>query len=481
MTDPLAVLRDFIKDKQQIYIDGNDFVFGDLRFPKTEDTSFINKTKGSPYSLEAIWFMLQNATSRHGEYLVKATRLGIPAVSLPDKSAILTQLFGKPDITAEDIPTALTAEHLPASSSVAGTKHALPLSEESSAKKARTDEGDMSMDISDVPLQKTAMGDTIQEITSRERLLRTRATVLQSNKKIFTGVFENVKDVLRREDERKRIEQQKEAERKRKTVNYDRYNISEDQFWKDRLKETSEFQINTRGTFSGLQPGKLAEAAAEVTKASKKPPSSSSGKPPSSFSSSSSQAPRPHQRPPSQSSSSSSASAQQAKPKLLVPIVVILGGFSNLLTLYNVQELLMDNHFISSTDKKNAPGSKPPPPTVTLTHPSSRKQGSTVQYQFIDNINRLDSKDWTRVAAVFVTDQSWQFKGWKWNIPEVFSHVRGFYLGFDDQPVPAAVKAWDVKILLISKHKRHLDATAVLDFWSTLEDFIIKKKPHLTC
>jgi len=31
----------------------------------------------------------------------------------------------------------------------------------------------------------------------------------------------------------------------------------------------------------------------------------------------------------------------------------------------------------------------------------------------------------------------------------------------------------------ISKHKRHLDATAALEFWNTLDDFITKKKPYI--
>jgi len=50
-----------------------------------------------------------------------------------------------------------------------------------------------------------------------------------------------VKDLLRREEEKKMVEQKKEAEKKRKTiVSYDRYNISEETFWKDRLKDVGE-------------------------------------------------------------------------------------------------------------------------------------------------------------------------------------------------------------------------------------------------
>jgi len=76
----------------------------------------------------------------------------------------------------------------------------------------------------------------------------------------------------------------------------------------------------------------------------------------------------------------------------------------------------------------------------------------------------------------------WQFKDWKWSSPvELFSKTQGFYLHFDDSQVPDTVKSWNVKLLPVSreKHKRHLDRTAVLQFWAAVDKFAAAKKSNL--
>lgn len=94
----------------------------------------------------------------------------------------------------------------------------------------------------------------------------------------------------------------------------------------------------------------------------------------------------------------------------------------------------------------------------------------------IDSTTKMSTKDWSRVVAVFVLGQAWQFKDWHWSSPvELFSNVRGFYLKYDDDALPAEVKSWNVKILTISKSKRHLDKTAALQFWNALDEFLLRK------
>jgi len=116
---------------------------------------------------------------------------------------------------------------------------------------------------------------------------------------------------------------------------------------------------------------------------------------------------------------------------------------------------------------------------LTITRKKSKVQA--LPYQIIESTSKLESKDdWKRVVAAFVTGQQWQFKGWIWNSPpEIFANVRGFFLGYDDEQVPPLIKNWDVKILTVNKHKRHLDSTAKLVFWNTLDEFVQKKKGHL--
>jgi len=54
------------------------------------------------------------------------------------------------------------------------------------------------------------------------------------------------------------------------------------------------------------------------------------------------------------------------------------------------------------------------------------------------------------------------------------SSVIGFYVRFEDDSVEAAkvVKQWNVKIISISKNKRHQDRTAALEIWERLEEFM---------
>jgi len=98
----------------------------------------------------------------------------------------------------------------------------------------------------------------------------------------------------------------------------------------------------------------------------------------------------------------------------------------------------------------------------------------------IDSTAKLTTSDWSRVVAVFVLGPEWQFKDWPWHKPvDIFLNVKGFHLKFDDQKVDANVKSWDVKVLNINKNKRYLDKTASLEFWQTLEPFIVKNKNYL--
>nr|GEX41032.1 caffeic acid 3-O-methyltransferase-like [Tanacetum cinerariifolium] len=52
--------------------------------------------------------------------------------------------------------------------------------------------------------------------------------------------------------------------------------------------------------------------------------------------------------------------------------------------------------------------------------------------------------------------------------------VLGFYMRFEDDSVESAkiVKQWNVKIISISKNKRHQDRAAALDVWDRLEEFV---------
>jgi parafibromin len=59
--------------------------------------------------------------------------------------------------------------------------------------------------------------------------------------------------------------------------------------------------------------------------------------------------------------------------------------------------------------------------------------------------------------------------------------VMGVFLRFEDDSVESAKAAmqWNVKIISLSKHKRHKDKTAVLEFWDGLDASIRSRKLNL--
>src|SRR6185312_3642863 len=66
--------------------------------------------------------------------------------------------------------------------------------------------------------------------------------------------------------------------------------------------------------------------------------------------------------------------------------------------------------------------------------------------------------------------------------------VKGFYLQYEDEQTPDLIKQWSVQVikvrgshtvrlqtrLQVSRSKRHLDATAALNFWQCLDDFVAR-------
>ncbi|XP_055723471.1 parafibromin-like [Salvelinus fontinalis] len=60
-----------------------------------------------------------------------------------------------------------------------------------------------------------------------------------------------------------------------------------------------------------------------------------------------------------------------------------------------------------------------------------------------------------------------------------FRQVRAFHLKYDEQKMDPNVQKWDVTVLELSHHKRHLDRPMFLKFWETLDRYMVKHKSHL--
>jgi len=154
-------------------------------------------------------------------------------------------------------------------------------------------------------------------------------------------------------------------------------------------------------------------------------------------------------------------------------IIIVPAALTALLTMYNVKEFLEDGIFVPSMDKKNSGAIKESNITIERKKRDD-KSHTPVKYHVIDNVSKLSPKDWDRVAACFVLDNTWQFKNWKWTVPrDIFSHVKGYYLLYEEEKVPDNIKEWNVSHLRLSKQKQkqHMSHSAQVNFWEQLDRF----------
>lgn len=167
------------------------------------------------------------------------------------------------------------------------------------------------------------------------------------------------------------------------------------------------------------------------------------------------------------------ASHRPSKRTSTVPIIIIPATPTSLINMYNAASILQDLTYI---DVK--PGSKPAESEKLIQR--KKPDGTHVFYKLIDNPVRLEREDWARVVAVFVQGQAWQFKGWPLGSPvDIFSKIKGFHLKWDEVKLEKTVDQWNVEVLELSRHRRHLDKAVMLRFWSSLDQYMMKHKSYL--
>lgn len=149
-----------------------------------------------------------------------------------------------------------------------------------------------------------------------------------------------------------------------------------------------------------------------------------------------------------------------------VPIIIIPNAPSSLINMYNVKDWLEKSKFVPPAEAKSNSTTKQS--TVQVSHHFPGDPHPTI-FQVIDTPSTLSSSDWKRVVGAIVLGNTWQFKGWKWSLPaDIFANIYGFYVQWDDVQSDNVVSQWNVKRINVSRSKRHLDSTAVLDFWHHL-------------
>uniref|UniRef100_A0A669DLQ6 Cell division cycle 73, Paf1/RNA polymerase II complex component, homolog (S. cerevisiae) n=1 Tax=Oreochromis niloticus TaxID=8128 RepID=A0A669DLQ6_ORENI len=316
MADVLSVLRQYNIQKKEIVAKGDEVIFGEFSWPKNVKTNYIiwgTGKEGQPkeyYTLDSILFLLNNVHLPHPSYVRRAATENIPVVRRPDRKGLLSYLNGesststsidrsapieiglqratqvkraadeasseakKPRVEDEEC-VRLDKERLAArleghKEGIVQIEQIRSLSEAMSvekiaaikakimAKKRSTIKTDLDDDIT--LKQRSfvdAEVDVTRDIVSRERVWRTRTTILQSTGKNFSkNIFAILQSVKAREEGR--APEQRPAQnttqdpslRNKQPVPaaYNRYD-------QERFKgkeETEGFKIDTMGTYHGM-------------------------------------------------------------------------------------------------------------------------------------------------------------------------------------------------------------------------------------
>ncbi|RMC08391.1 hypothetical protein DUI87_14635 [Hirundo rustica rustica] len=166
------------------------------------------------------------------------------------------------------------------------------------------------------------------------------------------------------------------------------------------------------------------------------------------------------------------------RPGSRTPIIIIPAATTSLITMLNAKDLLQDLKFVPSDEKKKQ-GCQRENETLIQRRKDQMQPGGTtvsvtVPYRVVDQPLKLMPQDWDRVVAVFVQGPAWQFKGWPWLLPDgspvdIFAKIKAFHLKYDEVRLDPNVQKWDVTVLELSYHKRHLDRPVFLRFWETLD------------
>jgi len=522
MADALSKLREFVKSNrvESIEEEGDEIHFGDLSFSKTCDTNYMrwgSETKEKDkeyYKLGDILYFLKNENEKHADYVKSAAVANYGIITRPDRNKLLRYLKGDIDTTPQ-IDKSKTL-------STFKVKRSAPLvaqnKDETKPKKIKLEEGvtkpnsrldelldgekdENKQNIADSGNSSltAAMGEgrikalrakmmahkkknhisnledynienaledggdnegEINDLLHKERVFRTRETVLRSNVKDFSNIFQILQSLKTKSEGGKAKQPQNQlklnglaAPMKRQPTSYNNAGYSrydQERFGQSKEENHLGFSLQTQATYHGNSLKAVMEGAKKTQ--------------------------------PSNPSKKKQQDKQKGQPQKRVsrtPIIVIPASLQSLITLYNVQDLLQNLKFVTTRQKKAEGGKRE---AEVFIH---RKRGDlTIPYKVVENINKLQTlDDWNRVVGVFVLGPTWQFKGWPWfnngSPVEIFSKIQAFHIKYSDQMLDKNVSKWNVHVMQINPHKRHMDQAVFYKFWQLLDQFMHKNKSHL--
>uniref|UniRef100_A0A671UM99 Parafibromin n=1 Tax=Sparus aurata TaxID=8175 RepID=A0A671UM99_SPAAU len=428
MADVLSVLRQYNIQKKEIVAKGDEVIFGEFSWPKNVKTNYIiwgTGKEGQPkeyYTLDSILFLLNNVHLPHPSYVRRAATENIPVVRRPDRKGLLSYLNGE-------------------SSTSTSIDRSAPI---------------------EIGLQRPTQVCTPLHFKDEERVRLDKerlAARLEGHKE---GIVQT--DQIRSLSEAMSVEKiaaikAKIMAKKRSTIKTD---LDDDITLKQRSFVDAEVDV-TRDIVSRERVWRTRTTILQST-----------GK-----------------------EGASARKAQTPCPRTFMhmstyrsrtPIVIIPAATTSLITMLNAKELLQDLKFVTSEEKKKQGIQRDNEVLLQRRKDQIQPGGTTlsvtVPYRIIDQPLKLAPQDWDRVVAVFVQGPAWQFKGWPWLLPDgspvdIFAKIRAFHLKYDEAKTDPNVQKWDVTVLELSRHRRHLDRPVFLRFWETLDRYMVKHKSHL--
>ena len=173
------------------------------------------------------------------------------------------------------------------------------------------------------------------------------------------------------------------------------------------------------------------------------------------------------------------ALASRGKPTRRVePIILVSPSASSLLRLSNIKSFLDEGLFMppemGSTEANRL--------QITRLLPDIDPQ-RPLRFILVDSPEMFKPDYWSRVAAVFTTGQTWQFKSYKWQSPpDLFSHALGIYVGWRGEQIPSVVQGWGRGVVKIEIDKyqgtgqnRWRDREEVEKIWSEIQRSMVAK------
>jgi len=461
----LSLFRDCVKRSDSITLADDVINLSGESLSRKSATNLLSmRGRGKAYTLETIYYQWKCRDMAYVDYVKECEVANVERVNILDKRDLLAYLSGEV-------------------SEIAGLKSvtdvAVPSSDalEPAAKKHKTDAGlddttnmDGNMDVG---------GDTngIKTTVKGKRQPREQRcidAVLMAPDWDFSTVREKLgKSLLKAKNlKENRPSSGNDAQNGDKPAfdpRGDRYSNNQDRFWRENMgKDFHDFGINPTGSFA--QMARKAKATA-TDSAAQKPKDKPAAAPPV------------NRRPASSSATKRKESSSRQDLAELRPILIIPGPGTAVMNVSNVKEFFEGGHFESEESLRNR-GIAPDFSGRIRAHRTPGGNCSKAEYLLVSNVGRLSESEWDRVVGVICTGKPWQFKHWKYakangatggngiDVVNCLHHVQGFFFHYDDVAPDAKAASWAVKLIPISRTKRHNDTYAHTQFFDTVDNFI---------